>query len=202
MCNAHNHPPGCTCGWGGEGHLGSSSGFIQSLRPLYESRHSYVNPNATCPVCNAGVFFYSSPHGGRVYFDELGPPWPKHPCTDLGRFIPISVDPDAKPKVFQWQLAGWEPLIIASVASYTQKLIRVSGEYKASQLLLYLRKQDLHFGSELVATIDASLAHLRPTESGRYALSLLAGGQHIVDVCAYSSSFEASGQSSFRRRKP
>tara|TARA_Y100001934_G_C11848619_1_gene538526 strand:+ start:390 stop:614 length:225 start_codon:yes stop_codon:yes gene_type:complete len=22
MCNAWNHPPGCTCGWGGEGHLG------------------------------------------------------------------------------------------------------------------------------------------------------------------------------------
>jgi hypothetical protein len=42
---------------------------------------SYVNPNAHCPVCGADVYFYQSPYGGRVFFDELGPPWPKHPCT-------------------------------------------------------------------------------------------------------------------------
>ena len=43
---------------------------------------SYVNPNAHCPVCGCAVYFYQSPYGGRVFFDELGPPWPKHPCTD------------------------------------------------------------------------------------------------------------------------
>jgi hypothetical protein len=45
---------------------------------------SYVNPNAICPVpgCGKPVYFYQSPYGGRVFFDELGPPWPKHPCTD------------------------------------------------------------------------------------------------------------------------
>ena len=43
---------------------------------------NYVNPNAHCPVCGASVYFYQSPYGGRVFFDELGPPWPKHPCTD------------------------------------------------------------------------------------------------------------------------
>lgn len=43
---------------------------------------SYVNPNATCPVCGKSVFYYRSPNGGRVFFDDLGWPWPKHPCTD------------------------------------------------------------------------------------------------------------------------
>lgn len=42
----------------------------------------YINPNAECPVCGASVFFYQNEFGSRVYFDELGPPWPKHPCTD------------------------------------------------------------------------------------------------------------------------
>lgn len=42
----------------------------------------FVNPNAECPVCGQAVFFYRNEHGSRVYFDELGPPWPKHPCTD------------------------------------------------------------------------------------------------------------------------
>ena len=41
----------------------------------------YTVPNASCPVCGASVFFYQSPYGGRVFFDSLGPPWPKHACT-------------------------------------------------------------------------------------------------------------------------
>ena len=28
------------------------------------------------------MFFYQNLFGSRVYFDDLGPPWPKHPCTD------------------------------------------------------------------------------------------------------------------------
>lgn len=45
---------------------------------------SFTRPNARCPVCGETVFFYQSPYGGRVFFDELGPTWPKHPCTDSG----------------------------------------------------------------------------------------------------------------------
>ena len=97
MCNAWNHPTGCTCGFGGDGHLGGGGYSYTDLIKIYIERlrlsefsinpqvfKSYVNPNAICPVCGATVFFYQSPHGGRVYFDELGPPWPKHPCTDNG----------------------------------------------------------------------------------------------------------------------
>lgn len=43
---------------------------------------TWIDPNAHCPVCGAEVFFYSNEFGSRVYFDDLGPPWPKHPCTD------------------------------------------------------------------------------------------------------------------------
>lgn len=35
-----------------------------------------------CPVCGQWVYFYSNEFESRVYFDEVGPPWPKHPCTD------------------------------------------------------------------------------------------------------------------------
>lgn len=96
MCNAWNHPPGCTCGWGGDGHLGrrttgnnylwfTHKTLLENVIPFGQKQvytDSHVNPNAHCPVCGARVFFYQSPYGGRVYFDELGWPWPKHPCTD------------------------------------------------------------------------------------------------------------------------
>lgn len=88
-CNAWNHPLDCNCGWGGDtgggGHSGVygkriADGRIWSGHGLtYES---FTIPNASCPVCGDPVFFYQSPHGGRVFFDELGPPWQKHPCTD------------------------------------------------------------------------------------------------------------------------
>ncbi|MGU3463584.1 hypothetical protein ACLBXO_01910 [Methylobacterium sp. C33D] len=38
-------------------------------------------PNAHCPVCHQPVFFFMAANGGRVFFDDLGPPWPKHGCT-------------------------------------------------------------------------------------------------------------------------
>ena len=43
---------------------------------------SYVTHNAFCPVCSARVYFYQNAFGSRVYFDDLGWPWPKHPCID------------------------------------------------------------------------------------------------------------------------
>ncbi|MEU4663557.1 hypothetical protein AB0F83_17555 [Micromonospora chalcea] len=50
--------------------------------PLRSFPERLLSPNARCPVCGAPVFFYSNEHGSRVFFDEVGPPWPKHPCTD------------------------------------------------------------------------------------------------------------------------
>ncbi len=102
MCNAWNHSPDCDCGWGGNGNFGGYGGHggggyggggYSTGRVTFEGTPfefpyvtypSYVNPNAECPVCGASVYFYQSPYGGRVFFDELGPPWPKHPCTDSG----------------------------------------------------------------------------------------------------------------------
>jgi len=93
MCNAHNHPPGCTCGWGGASYSSFGQGYSPKifkttprLAPQIPNfsgfASSYTKPNARCPVCGVPVFFYASENGGRVFFDSLGPPWPKHPCTD------------------------------------------------------------------------------------------------------------------------
>ena len=42
----------------------------------------FVDPNARCPVCDEPVFYYENEWGSRVFFDELMPPWPKHPFTN------------------------------------------------------------------------------------------------------------------------
>ena len=35
-----------------------------------------------CPSCSADVFYYSCDHGSKVFFDELGAPWPIHDCDE------------------------------------------------------------------------------------------------------------------------
>lgn len=92
----HNHYSWCMCGWchktrtGGYAAQRISSDFEKSyakriLRDLDAERGysaCFVNPNASCPKCFARVFYYQNGSGSRVYFDELGWPWPKHRCTD------------------------------------------------------------------------------------------------------------------------
>ncbi|MBP2238680.1 hypothetical protein J2Z31_005221 [Sinorhizobium kostiense] len=65
------------------GWCSSLQGNQASSKPAaFETTVSYVNPNAECPVCHERVYYYQSPFGGRVFFDDLGWPWPKHSCTD------------------------------------------------------------------------------------------------------------------------
>lgn len=134
MCNAWNHSASCRCGWGGEGHLGGgrSGELLASLRPspfllagtstIRNGRQciSFLTPNARCPICRAQVYFYQSPHGGRVFFDELGWPWPKHPCTDNHQHRTstapiISVGDDINQlalfHIHEWLGDGYVPLV-------------------------------------------------------------------------------------------
>lgn len=106
MCNAWNHPISCTCGFGGEGHLGRP-GFSPPVVIHDTRKMGFLNPNARCPVCESAVFFYQSPNGGRVFFDEIGPPWTKHPCTDGLRPV-IYVHSIDAPKV---NLSNWRQFI-------------------------------------------------------------------------------------------
>lgn len=123
MCNAWNHSSTCTCGWGGDGHLGRKGIFselIQSnviFRTYRDLLFGFTNPNANCPVCGAKVYFYSSPFGGRVFFDELGPPWPKHPCTDNGRFVSVlSIKAPLQAKAsLQFNRDGWVPFLCQDI---------------------------------------------------------------------------------------
>jgi hypothetical protein len=97
-CNGKDHSASCECGWGGVwyGNIPPGGGGrfycdgdpsiprALSIHKLIEARkpRSLTIPNAKCPVCGCRVFFYQNEYGSRVFFDSLGPPWPKHPCTD------------------------------------------------------------------------------------------------------------------------
>jgi ribosomal protein S27E len=76
------HPNGgCNGRYGGRNQVRVISPQVVT-KTVFDDPQSYLNPNAKCPVCGKSVFFYQSEHGGRVFFDDVGWPWPKHPCTD------------------------------------------------------------------------------------------------------------------------
>lgn len=56
--------------------------ILSELKANHNATSRYIEPNARCPLCGANVFFFQNDNGSKVFFDELGPPWPKHPCTD------------------------------------------------------------------------------------------------------------------------
>lgn len=142
MCNAWNHPVGCRCGWGGKGHAGRTYGATSSARSFgavanlryRELFDAYTTPKARCPVCGAKVFFYQSEAGGRVYFDELGPPWPKHPCTD-------SSGHKSTKALSTTVTSEWQPLLIesfAKVAKYAH-CYAVSAHTVSGHIAFYVR---------------------------------------------------------------
>jgi hypothetical protein len=100
---------------------------------------SYVNPNAHCPVCNEPVFFYRSPYDGRVYFDALGWPWPKHRCTDRG-YAPRHTQPGTKPaREPDWIKENWRPVLSMRVHADAAGRV-VTGDVEETFLELHLAK--------------------------------------------------------------
>lgn len=183
MCNASNHPPGCRCGWGGEGHLGRSSGFsrfpVSGPRAILQSQFrvaaSFTNPNASCPVCGAHVYFYQSPAGGRVFFDDLGPPWPKHPCTDnstsSGGLARPAVAPAAAvsklgEKRLQWLDDGWSPFICDDAQTSTGDVgyCMLVGRLGDTQTILYLCTVKLP---------DEALLQVKPARPNEFDVSMV-----------------------------
>jgi hypothetical protein len=103
MCNAWNHPSDCTCGWGGDGHLGiSGTGVLNDYSDFKIDNDAKCN-STECPKCGAEVYFVKH-NGGSVWLDPpLAPPWYKHPCFEnmqseesngdlIGNYKAINID--------------------------------------------------------------------------------------------------------------
>ncbi len=186
--------------WVGGGHLGRRSYGSQIndavitrsypwVPPITQARNSYVIPNAACPVCGAPVFFYQSSNGGRVFFDELGPPWPKHPCTNR----------DSEPRALtivqglmtpKWQVVGWEPFFISEILKAYKLVLGLKGNYAARSVTLYVSKAS---HPEIAKISKQSIAYLKKKNDGSFELSLLAPSGTQITTGAYHKPIEAGG---------
>lgn len=180
MCNAHNHPPGCNCGWGGgwygNGNFPDTSSWqFNKDRPRKKEflglqggtttslSGGYVNSNSKCPVCGASVYYYESAKGGRVFFDSLGPPWPKHPCTSNNR---QNIDTSAKKSYIPWHHDNWKYLINVTINPYST----IPDIYSLSGICTKKKYQFYFLSSEIVL---AEIVRYRKNPSGYFEISIL-----------------------------
>jgi len=109
----HNHYSSCTCGWCLKQKGLERAGRSKISKQPQITLDQITIPNAKCPVCQDSVFFYWNHHGSRVFFDDLGPPWPKHPCT-----IRPNAPKIVRPRIgsiasgnLKWRNGGWIPAV-------------------------------------------------------------------------------------------
>ena len=101
-------PMGCECG-------------DEDLRRSSASVGESFTREIRCPKCCARVYFVRH-NGGSVWLDELGQPWPKHPCFD---------NQGSTEGLDEW-LAAKETKIVGKIAKvglkteYGQKIVHIS----------------------------------------------------------------------------
>jgi len=174
LSRGYNHRGGCVCRFCLPSKAGKTLPPTADLISVGGSSHSYTRP-ITCPVCGEAVFFMSA-HGGRVIFDELGPPWPKHSCTDTALAKPLATSTTANDHVmtrrYAWQEAGWLPVTEVLVEASNDS-VRLSGFHDGKQLAVSILLSELHYLPDPVAELACSQIHARHTVTGVYEVAFL-----------------------------
>ncbi|MET1117223.1 MAG: hypothetical protein ABWY08_20040 [Comamonas sp.] len=136
---------------------------MPSVAPVRRVR---IAPNARCPVCSSSVYFYDLVNTGRVYFDELGAPWPKHPCTDkLSEFNAGAVNAGDAIK--------WVTVVKIEVELADKGMLRLSGKMPEGNLLVYVSVKNFEDAQEPAEFLRESFIQTRLSSSGKFDLALL-----------------------------
>lgn len=163
--------------------------LIQFNKPLNLSDiKSYTIPNARCPVCKEEVFFYRSPNGGSVFFDELGPPWPKHPCTisNAQTITTISSSSNTS-KRYEWQTNQWIPCLNISLKKIESVLFEI-------ELTINNHREEYYFKSyinKLHSESTPLIVYMLPIDSSKIKINFWTEKRGEVEVFAYKSKDEA-----------
>lgn len=116
VCNGYNHTKDCRCDFRG-GHRRSRPPEWHGWVPR-TARRALKGPTAQCPECHAPVYFIRGRYGGGAYFNNLGPPWPKHECTDSSKKYSIysrSGKPKLRVKPGYFEKDRWLPFFVRHI---------------------------------------------------------------------------------------
>ena len=187
LCNAKNHHWNCTCGFGGK------KGATATKRPsvitpdLFEVPkvpRRYTKPNDRCSFCDASVFFRRLANRGKVYFDDPGFPWTKHPCLDQ---TSKSYMGTAEPKS-----GSWPQVTLTSAEAVSDSVIRLSGRLSKGDWLVFVSIASFKDTPVSATLLRDSFIQARTGEGGKYDLAVLTPDIRRKLVTGHSTAVEAS----------
>ena len=145
----------------------------------YQTTESFTIPNSKCSVCHASVYYYEHPNGSRVFFDELGPPWPVHPCTASGTYIqgkkrqPTRV---SAPKSARWIQENWQPLKIEKcIEIQSGSAVQIQASTSSFKTQFELKSFILKQLRLNVYSINQALIQVKAIDSSQAKISINSG---------------------------
>ncbi len=187
FCNAKNHPLKCTCGFGGAKASSSTMKRHSETPDLFDlprvPRH-YTKQKERCPFCNAPVFFHQLGNLGRVYFDEPGPPWPKHPCTDKAS--------SSYRGPFGSGNEGWLELAQMSVDAVSDNVLRFAGKLDSQDCVVFVGSSTFRNTHQSSICLSGSTVQVH-RRGGNFDLALLTPDLEHMLLTGYATLAEADG---------
>jgi hypothetical protein len=189
LCNAKNHRWNCECGFGGAKVSSSpkkKTAEASDLLALPRVPRHYTKPNERCPFCNAPVFFHQLRNLGRVYFDEPGAPWRKHPCTDKASLSyrgPFGSDNE-----------GWPQLTQMSVDALSDSVLRLLGKLNNQDCVVFVGTSAFRHIPSPSTYLSESFIQAHPSLDGRFDLALLTPDLKHMLLTGYPAVADATSE--------
>ncbi|MGL4219537.1 MAG: hypothetical protein ACRCSS_02745 [Shewanella sp.] len=158
----------------------------------YKAPNAFTIPNVTCQRCGAKVFYYEHPNGARVLFDQLGPPWPKHPCYEVAQKGKVRKSAVTKPFTdwASWKQGLWSPVIVqANVLSEDGKNVKIMAIGESQRVFFELPLSLLRNRGLTLASVADLLIQIQEISASAFNVQLH-DGKSFWCVTGYRSEVE------------
>lgn len=142
------------------------------------------------------MYFFTLDNNGRVYFDEIGAPWPKHPCTDRHdnpetSFAAESGSTDGDAQARPWEI-GWVLLNQISVEVAELGTLRLSARIAEEGLITFVRGDAFGEVESPATFLQESFIQTRPSITGQFELVLLTPDLRPMRVFGFPTAADAA----------
>lgn len=158
----------------------------------YKAPNAFTIPNVTCQRCGAKVFYYEHPNGARVLFDQLGPPWPKHPCYEVTQKGKVRKPAVTKSRTdwASWKQGLWSPVIVqANVLSEDGKNVKIMAIGESQRVFFELPLSLLRNRGLTLASVADLLIQIQEISASAFNVQLH-DGKSFWCVTGYRSEVE------------
>ncbi len=109
-----------------------------SQRLSWRHGNAHVNGQQTyqmnCWGCGKRVFFYRNDAGSKVFFDDLGAPWPKHGCPAFAEKMQGVLITDGEP-VLKKNMQSKAEGVVMDVSAFRKATARYEAKKKKAAML-------------------------------------------------------------------